>query len=192
LLAVVKPAGIPTQKSVHHPISLEEMVRKTIKTAFLQPIHRLDRDVSGIVLFAKTKKSLSRMQEAMRKRKIKKIYFARVEGHLKQKKGQLVHYIAHGEHRAKISKTEGKQATLSYEVMKEEKTSTIVRIELLTGRYHQIRLQFSHIGHPIVGDTKYGSKIRKDRIDLHHAQMEFIHPVKKNLVILESSIDFYS
>jgi 23S rRNA pseudouridine1911/1915/1917 synthase len=192
LLAANKPAGLLTQPNEDSTDSLEEQGKAYLKkkyhkkgNVFLHPIHRLDKPVSGIVLFARTSKALSRLNAEMRARTLTKIYTAKVEGHLKKKSGELRHYLTHGSHRAHVSKS-GKKAILSYTVKKELTHSTLVEITLYTGRYHQIRAQFAHIGHPLLGDAKYGAKQKSSRLALHHSQLIFTHPIAKQPLTITS------
>ncbi len=190
LLALVKPPHLVTQKTLFSQDSLEERGKRKIQekkkksgNIFLHPIHRLDKEVSGIVLFALTRKALSRLQAQQRERKIEKRYLAWVEGTFPQEKGKLKHYLIKKEHKAFVDKR-GKESVLAYSLLKKEKEKTLLEIELKTGRYHQIRVQLSHIGHPIVGDRKYGSKTEASQIVLHHYQMIFFHPTTQQKVIL--------
>ena len=195
---VNKPAGLPTQPRPSGGESLEGDIKAWIKqkfhkpgNVFLTPVHRLDLPVSGLVLFARTSKSLSRLQAQMRERKIRKTYFARVEGRLKEKEGCLRHFISHGSRRAQIvSQDQGKEAVLSYRVIKEWKDQTLLELELHTGRYHQIRAQLSFMGHPIRGDVKYGAKTQEDHIDLHHGKLTFFHPISQEEITVESPPPF--
>jgi 23S rRNA pseudouridine1911/1915/1917 synthase len=186
LLIAVKPAGIPTQPPGDNFLDqAKEYIKKRFQKpgkVFLEPIHRLDKPVSGLVLFARTSKALSRLQEMMRNQLIEKTYFAEVEGSLPAHEGTLEHYLLHGEHRAIVvspTHKEGKRARLHYRVLKTEKGKSFVAIQLETGRYHQIRAQFSAMGCPVVGDQKYGSNkaLKDERIALHHGQLSFSHPV---------------
>jgi len=187
ILALNKPAGLATQPSEHNTENLEDQAKAYIKKAhnkpgavFLHPIHRLDKPTSGVVLFAKTSKALSRLQEMMREHKLKKTYLALVEGRVEPEKGTLKHNLSHDEFKAQVAK-EGKPAILHYKVMRYENKQTLVEIELETGRYHQIRAQFQAVGHPVVGDKKYFAKTAffQDHIALHHKTLSFIHPVTK-------------
>ncbi len=192
LLAVNKPAGLITQPSLEHPHSLEEQCKQYIKTAynkpgnvFLHAVHRLDRVVSGIVLFAKTSKALSRLQEALRDGRFEKTYVALVEGVLVVPQGVLEHYLVHGDGKAYVCKKNGKRCQLSYETTRIVDGGSVVTIQLHTGRYHQIRAQFAAIGHPIKGDVKYGSVSRGlSSIALHHASLVFPHPISKEKISL--------
>ena len=200
ILVVSKPAGLSTQPHVGSNDSLLDKAKAYLKKkfdkkglVFLEPIHRLDKPVSGLVLFARTSKALSRLQEMMRKQQIEKIYFAWVEGALPQKEGTLEHYLIHDEYKARVadaSHSMAKLARLHYELIDRQPGKSLVRIILETGRYHQIRAQFSAIGCPIVGDTKYGSALlHKEGIALHHGLLKLIHPVTKEALIL-GSVEF--
>lgn len=169
----------------------ETWAKSWVKTAFnkpgnvfLHPIHRLDRVASGIVLFARTSKALARLQKASREKKYIKKYIACVEGTLLQDEGQFEDQLEHGDHRAVISK-EGKWSSLKYRVINRHKSYTLVEIWLETGRYHQIRAQFSSRNHPIVGDKKYGSQIpflNDQTIALHHVFLQVPHPVERQSI----------
>ncbi len=194
LLVVSKPAGLATQPHSQSPDNLTDCAKAWIKQkyhkpgkVFLEPIHRLDRPVSGLVLFARTSKALSRLQEMMRNRQMTKTYYARVEPLPDAVHGVLEHHLMHDEFRARVvpaSHPEGKRARLSYQLLE----SGIVEIDLETGRYHQIRAQFSAIGCPILGDVKYGSTQRwkGEGIALHHGKLQLIHPVTKESLILHA------
>lgn len=195
LLCLNKPAGITTQPQADGSISLEEIAKAYIKerdhkpgNVYLHAIHRLDKPTSGIVVFAKTKKALTRMQEALRKREIKKTYLALVEGILKKKRGTVEIALRHDAHKAEVDTTKGKKSCLTYTVLEEHMHHSLVAIELITGRYHQIRATFSYLRHPIIGDKKYGSatKYFPHSIGLHHAKMSFMHPIKQVLITIEA------
>jgi len=200
VIAASKPAGIPTQPSDGHKDSFEDRVKIWLRerdgktgNVFLHALHRLDTPVSGAVLFAKTDKALSRLNASMREKKHKKIYMAVVEGTFKNKQGSLKHYHSHMRFMAKVTDKphEGsKEAVLSYEVRAAEGGRSLVEVTLDTGRYHQIRAQLAHIGHPIFGDEKYGSKNRMDNgaIALHHYKMAFIHPVSKEFITVTAPL----
>ncbi len=187
LLVVEKPAGIPTQKTDKSTEDLESQAKEWVQkkfnkpgAAFLHAVHRLDSGVSGLVLFARTSKALARLNALMRERKMKKTYLAWVEREVPEKEGTLRHFLTHGEYRAHVvtpKHPEGKEALLNYRVLEQKKGKTCVEINLVTGRYHQIRAQFSAIGCPIVGDKKYGSQSASKAILLHHTRLEFVHPV---------------
>lgn len=198
ILVVSKPVGLSTQPHPGASSNLTDQAKEWVKKkydkpgkVFLEPIHRLDKPVSGLVLFARTSKALSRLQELMRQRQISKTYFAWVEGKPPQPKGTLEHLLVHDEHKARVvtaSHPEGKLARLHYTVVKQKEDSALVEIDLETGRYHQIRAQFSAIGCPVIGDSKYGSSLspQDDRILLHHGRLKFTHPVTKDPLSFEN------
>ena len=184
-----KPACIPTQPAFH------EAARAWVKAkfnkpgnVFLEPIHRLDKPASGLVLFARTSKAVSRLNEAMRARAIRKFYLAKVEGHVEEE-GVLEHYLVHGDFRAHVDPS-GKKALLRYRRLKDNSTHSLIEVELETGRYHQIRAQFSAEGHPIVGDAKYGSSEKKEAIALHHHRMVVVHPTTNEELTFRSQAAF--
>lgn len=195
----VKKSGETTQSQEQPEKSLEYRAKKWIKeefnkpgNVFLESIHRLDKPVSGLVVFARTSKALSRLQKAMRERKISKTYTALCEGFFEKKEDTLTHYLDHGDYKAIISKN-GKKAILHYSVLKQSSDAAIVEVQLETGRYHQIRVQLSTIKHPIIGDVKYGSKqfYRKNSIALIHSKVTFPHPVKTELITVDIEHNFF-
>lgn len=199
ILIAVKPPGVLTQPDNTGRDSLEELVKAWLKektqkkgAVFLHPIHRLDRFVSGLVLFARTSKALSRLNEQLRSQQIQRIYVAEIEGILPYRSGQLDHFLIHKSHHAEVvdkSVRGAKRAKLFYEILEKRKNSTLVKIELETGRYHQIRAQFAKSGFPVVGDGRYGAK-PKESIHLHCFSLSFIHPVTKELLSFKNEVLF--
>jgi len=174
ILVARKDADMATQ-----PDFVEEMkawVKEKYQkpgAVFLEPAHRLDKPVAGLVLFARTSKALSRLQEAMRGRKIGKTYIAFVDKMPPAKEGTLRHFLVHDEFRARVDNS-GKESILHYKVIGENKLEIILE----TGRYHQIRAQLGAIGCPVRGDAKYGSKTAyAPGIALTHVRLELEHPV---------------
>ena len=202
VLVANKPAGISTQP---HGVeqSFLEIAKKWIKLrcnkpgrVFLEPIHRLDKPVSGIVVFARTTKALTRLQACMRENAISKTYIALIEGNLPQEEGMLEHFLLHREYRACIvssSHPGAKRACLQYRLISHQQAKTCVEILLHTGRYHQIRVQFAAIGCPIIGDHKYGSSSfwKEGAIALHHARISIPHPITRQELILQAPHSFY-
>ncbi|MES2121797.1 MAG: RNA pseudouridine synthase [Chlamydiota bacterium] len=198
LLAALKPAGIATQPHEEASDNFLDRAKQWVKKkynkpgkVFLEPIHRLDKPVSGIVLFARTSKALSRLQEMMRQQTLHKVYYAWVETGDLEPQGTLEHYLVHGEHKAHTASAahpEAKLARLHYTILEVNNGKSLVEIVLETGRYHQIRAQFAAIGSPVIGDTKYGSsqKWHKEGIALHHGKLEFLHPVSKEQINLDA------
>jgi len=169
LIAVYKPAGVLIQKGEgpgHDDNTLYWQVKQFIKKrdskpgdVFLGVLHRLDRTVAGIVLFAKTSKGAARLSEQFRERTIRKFYHAVVVGVPEPKEATLEHFLSKDENAKKaiVGAGEGDLSVLHYITVKSNDKNALLKIELETGRFHQIRVQLSTIGHPIVGDTKYGA-----------------------------------
>jgi len=188
LVVVEKEKGLLTQPSPVVNKSLETLVKEYLKqkenkkSIYLHAVHRLDKEVSGIVVFAKSQKALSRLNKQMREKGFEKVYFATVEGQVTEN-NSLKDYLIHGSHKAKVvsKNTKGaKLCELDFKVIKSNKTTSLLEIHLITGRYHQIRCQLAYLGHPIVGDTKYGAKPRKQKgIELHQGKISFTHPTLK-------------
>ena len=174
-IAVVKPAGMPVQGDLTGDLSLLDAVKLHLKEkggkpgeAYVGLVHRLDRPVGGIVLFAKTSKGAARLSEQFREHTVKKIYWAVVEGVPKERSGQVIQWIVKDKRtnlaRAFDRERPGaKYAELSYRVLRSADGLSLVEIEPKTGRSHQIRLAMSTLGCPILGDVKYGARRRLDR-----------------------------
>ena len=194
LLAVNKPAGMLTQDSGTGLRNLEDWAREWVRVdknkpgaVFLNAVHRIDKAVSGIVLFARTSKALTRLNEDLRKRNVKKVYHVLVEGTPKKPADKLIHWMTHENHRARICKEGQKgaqEAVLSYRTLPALGNFQCLEIDLETGRYHQIRAQLSAIGNPIVGDEKYGArkKSKAGDIALHSRELHISHPTLKEPV----------
>lgn len=187
LLILEKPAGLLTQETKGNTNSLENwgkrfLQEKTRKSrVFLQVAHRLDRVASGIVVLARTSKALARLHEMFRLRQTKKIYYAWVEKVVTNPKGEYRDYITHQSYIAEIITTqETSNAHLAYELVTSINSFSLVKITLHTGKYHQIRCQFASRGHPILGDSKYGSHfLLNSGIALHHSEFHYTHPVTR-------------
>ncbi|MFL2877184.1 MAG: RluA family pseudouridine synthase [Pontiellaceae bacterium] len=194
ILAINKPRGILTQASGQLELNVEDWAREWVRVeknkpgaVFLHAVHRLDRAVSGVVLFARTSKALSRLNQAMREGRSAKIYYACVEGIPKQDKGTCINYILHGDYRAELATDkdpDAKKAILHYKVLRSKTDQALLEVELITGRYHQIRVQLSALGCPIKGDLKYGAQECSTRIGLHHKQLKIEHPVKREPLLI--------
>jgi 23S rRNA pseudouridine1911/1915/1917 synthase len=199
LFAVSKPAGLATQSSEHHQVSLETLCKEYLKkkhnkpgNVFLHAIHRLDKPTSGVVLFAKSSKANERLQEAMRKQELHKKYLCLVEGIVSPDSATLEHLLSHDDHFAKVA-SDGKRSVLHYTVIKKMNNRSLVEVVLETGRNHQIRAQFSAIGHPVLGDKKYGSKqpFYEDFIALHHLELKLSHPVTHEELVFTAPLPSY-
>lgn len=196
LIAVNKPAGVLVQGDETEDTPLVDYVKDYIKFRYKKPgdvflgvIHRLDRPVSGAVIFARTSKALTRMNELFKERKVDKSYWAITENRPYPEFGHLTHYILKDQER-NISKAldqmsnrskDAKKSDLDYEMIGTLEAKYLLLVKPLTGRPHQIRVQLSKIGCPIVGDLKYGhSQANKDgSIYLHCRSMSFLHPVQQ-------------
>jgi len=201
LVAVNKLAGEIVQGDKTGDEPLSGRVKTYLKNKYNKPgnvflgvAHRIDRPVSGVVLFARTSKALERINEMIKKREIKKIYWAVVGNKPAAASGTLTHYLVRNTEK-NISTAydrevlNSQKAVLSYKAVGNDNGYYYLEIDLETGRHHQIRAQLAKIGCPIVGDVKYGYG-RPDRdggIHLHSRRMEFVHPVAKTFVNIEAA-----
>ena len=193
LLIVNKRPGEIVQGDKTGDEPLVETLKKMIKerdakpgNVFLGVVHRLDRPVGGAVIFAKTSKALSRLNDMLRNGEIHKTYWAIVEERPQHDEASLTHYIVRDgrTNRSRAydkPKADGKKAMLNYKLLGCSTRYTLLEVELLTGRHHQIRAQLSKIGCSIKGDLKYGAKRSNPDggISLHSRRVEFLHPVRK-------------
>jgi RluA family pseudouridine synthase len=188
LLVIRKPAGMLVQGDRTGDTSLLDYAREYIKDKFNKPgnvylglVHRLDRPTSGVVVFALTSKAAKRLSEQFRVGSVQKIYWALVEGKTPTN-GTLVDRIhRHGPTSHIVRGDGGQRAELSFRRLRYHKGVSWVEIELATGRHHQIRVQFSHRGHPVIGDFRYGSKVKfgKKALALHARSLTISHPTRK-------------
>jgi len=193
LLIVNKRPGDIVQGDKTGDLPLSEIVKQYIAEKYDKPgevflgvVHRIDRPTSGIVVFARTSKALSRLNKLFQERKAKKTYWAVVKNTPEKNSEKLIHFLKRNQKQNKsyaYSKevSESKKAILSYNIIKNLDRYTLLEIDLETGRHHQIRSQLSAIGSPIKGDLKYGfDRSNKDgSIHLHARKLVFEHPVKK-------------
>lgn len=201
ILIINKLPGEIVQGDKTGDMPLSEKLKNYIKerdnkpgNVFMGVIHRLDRPVSGLVIFAKTSKGLSRFNEMIREKDLQKTYWAVVKNKPAKIEDHLIHYLLKNE---KLNKSkahekpvkDGLKSELIYKYIKSSDTYHLLEIKLLTGRHHQIRAQLSAIGCPIKGDLKYGfDRTNKDgSIHLHAYQLQFMHPVKKEEVIVKAA-----
>lgn len=196
LIAVCKKAGDIVQVDETQDEPLDEKVKKYLaakynkpNSAFLGVVHRLDRPVSGVILFAKTSKALERMNAIFKNREVKKTYWAVVRNKPPQLSATLVHYLVKNTktnvvtaHQKEVAGSQ--RAELSYRLIGELGGFYLLEVDPLTGRSHQIRVQLASMNCPIVGDNKYGYPrgSRKGSICLHARKLSFLHPVKKEPV----------
>lgn len=202
LIAVQKRAGVPVQGDETGDTPLVDMVMEYIRQKYQKPgnvyvglLHRLDRPVAGLVLFAKTSKAAARMSEMFRDKTIAKTYLAIVERKPPIPADTLTDYIWKDKKDNKVycykkEKKESKWAQLEYKQIASADNLYLLEVNPLTGRPHQIRAQLSNIGCSIVGDTKYGSRLplRDRTICLLAWKLKFIHPVSKEPVVIKSKV----
>lgn len=197
VIVVYKEAGILSQKDKDNDTSLLDMVKEYVKKKYNKPgnvyiglVHRLDRNVSGVMVFARNSKSASRLSEEVRNGKLKKEYTAVVEGIIEEESGTFKDYLVKdSKFNTKVTdEKHGKLSVLDYRVIKRDykKNRTLVKINLKTGRHHQIRVQFASRGHALCGDTRYGNT--KGYIALCANKLTFIHPITKKEMTFEINL----
>jgi 23S rRNA pseudouridine1911/1915/1917 synthase len=200
IIVVVKPVNVPTQEDDSRDPDLLTMIKQDLKhrhhkpgNVFLGLVHRLDRPVGGVMVFAKTSKAASRLSDAVRTRSIGKRYTAVVNGKPAQPQGTLRHDLFKDTKTNMVSVvpqgTAGaKEAVLDYRVVGHLEGLSLVEVELHTGRPHQIRVQFAAIDCPLVGDQRYGAHLTKpgQQIALWSTQLSFEHPVTKETMKFSS------
>lgn len=192
LLVVEKPTNIPVQEDSSKDINMLSLLKEYRKInenkpgeAFIGLVHRLDRPVSGIMVFAKTSKAASRLSEQIRQNTFHKTYLAVVSGNLPTK-GKFEDYLLKNENENKsfvTTKEKGKYSYLEYRLLSTKDNMSLVEINLITGRSHQIRLQFSSRNHPLIGDSKYGYNPNNIDIALFAKSITFNHPTTKEELI---------
>jgi 23S rRNA pseudouridine1911/1915/1917 synthase len=202
LLVVIKPPNMLSQADKTKDPDLLSLLKEYVKVSRQKPgnvylglVHRLDRPVGGVMVFAKTSKAASRLSEQIRERVFEKTYLAVVRGAPNPQKGTLKNYLAKDEARNMVYEVNegdkrGSLAVLDYEVLNSTDGSSLVKINLHTGRPHQIRAQMALAGHPIHGDQKYGQSVNNasKHLMLWSAALAFIHPVKGERVEFTSNI----
>lgn len=193
IIVVEKIPNVPSQSDKTGDIDMLTIVKQYIKEKYNKPgnvyvglVHRLDRPVGGIMVFAKTSKAASRLSNQVREKIIKKKYLAVVDGKFEKVKGILEDYLYKDERNniskvVKPTKKNAKLAKLDYEVLKYDgaKDLSLVKINLHTGRHHQIRVQLANFGHSIFGDQKYGKRGRGKQIRLWAYELTIQHPITK-------------
>ena len=200
IIVVEKPVNVPSQQDKTSDVDMLTLIKNYLKEKYNKPgnvyvglIHRLDRPVGGVMVFAKTSKAAARLSEAIREKNFEKIYLVIVDGKMEENKGVFEDYLYKNE-RTNLSKAvkgdtkNAKYAKLEYEVIKyqEDINLSLVKIKLHTGRHHQIRVQFSSRNHSIYGDQKYGTRGRGKQIALWAYQLSFKHPINKEWQTYES------
>ena len=202
LIAINKKTGQLTQGDRTGDISLDHLVKAYIKNKYGKPgevflgvIHRLDRPVTGVILYARTSKALARMNLLFREKKVKKSYWCIVKERPHPEEGRLSHHMVKNEEQNKSyayskARSNTKPASLEYRLISTSDRYYLLEVTLHTGRHHQIRCQLAKIGSPIRGDLKYGyPRSNKDAgINLHARTLEFIHPVRNTAIKIQAPV----
>jgi len=193
VLVVEKPINIPVQEDNTKDMDLLNILKQYIKEKYNKPgnvylglVHRLDRPVGGIMVFAKTSKASSRLSEQIRNKTFKKTYNAVVIGNICQSKTLKDKLLKDSKTNIVKVDNNGKEAILSFEKIDYKDNMSLIKINLETGRSHQIRVQLSHFGYPLYGDNKYNANAKSgEQIALFAKRIEFIHPTTKKLLTFE-------
>lgn len=202
IIAINKRCGDIVQGDKTGDKPLSEIVKSFIKTKYSKPgnvylgiPHRLDRPTSGVVMFAKTSKSLSRLNKIFKDGKVQKYYWAVTKNNPEKQEDTLIHWLRKNEKTNKSTyfkkeTVKAKKAVLHYRVLKKLERYFIIEIELVTGRHHQIRCQLSAMGCPVRGDLKYGyDRSNNDGgIDLHAKKIIFEHPINGKKIIIDAPV----
>jgi 23S rRNA pseudouridine1911/1915/1917 synthase len=200
LLVIYKPALIPVQKGMHKGASLLDLAKTWVGLRHSKPgrvylglVHRLDYPVAGVMLFARTSKAAGRLSAQFREGTIEKTYLAVVEGIPSAPQGTLRHRIERSGKMSRVadaSESRSQEAILEYRVLAKLENQALVEIDLQTGRKHQIRVQFSDIGHPVMGDSLYGSSfgLPGGCIALMSRRIGFTHPTRKISMSFQSPV----
>lgn len=199
IIVVNKPAGLLTistakekSKTLFHALSTHVKSENPNQKIFV--VHRIDRETSGLLVFAKNEEAKFRLQKNWNDNIQERMYTALVEGVVKEEKKTIISYLK--ESKALIvhssqNESYGQKAITHYEVIERKKNSTLLKVNLDTGRKNQIRVHMQEIGHPIVGDKKYGAKTAMvGRIALHATTLSFVHPTTKKVVTFDSKVPF--
>ena len=200
IIVAIKPAGVLSQGDGSNSPDMLTILKAYIKEKYDKPgavflglVHRLDRPVSGVMVFARTSKAASRLSEQIRNRKVEKIYRCVIDGVLKGE-GRLENYICKDENSNMVTisdceKPGYKASYLDYKVLASKEGLTMTEVRLGTGRSHQIRAQMANFGHPIIGDHKYGSVDKRCKdIALEAYRLSFEHPVKRDFLTFEAPL----
>ena len=193
IIVVVKPFNVLSQGDNTGDISIMDMIKNYIKEKYNKPgnvylglVHRLDRPVSGIMVFAKTSKAASRLSEQVRNKTFEKTYYAVCEGKTKERDTLVDKLLKDTKTNIVKVNENGKEAILDYELIKYKDNLSLVKINLRTGRSHQIRVQFSSRNLPLYGDNKYNRRAKAgEQIALFSKKIEFIHPTTQEKMTFE-------
>ena len=197
IIVVLKPQNVPTQEDESKDLDMLNMVKNYIKVKYDKPgnvyvglVHRLDRPTGGVMVFAKTSKAAGRLGEQIKNGEMSKRYLAVLDGKPKQDGGKLINYLAKNEKTNTVLVVpqlthNAKYAELKYKILDSNEQHSLVDVDLVTGRSHQIRVQMKHIGCSIYGDAKYGTKSRNGKLALWSYYLKFQHPVTKQSMVFK-------
>jgi len=197
IIVVIKDYNVPVQEDSSKDDDLINIIKKYLKEKYNKPgnvylgmVHRLDRPVGGIMVFAKTSKAAGRLSEQIRNKEFEKRYMALIHNKTKEHETLIDKISRDEENNKSYISDDGKEAILEYSLIDYRNNMSLVDINLITGRHHQIRLQMSYHGYPIYGDQKYG--IDKEGIQIHlwAYKIKFKHPVKDEIMEFEYYPDF--
>lgn len=203
IVVVIKPQNIPTQSDNSKDVDMLSMVKAYVKEkykkegeAFIGLVHRLDRPTGGVMVFARNSKSAKRLTEQFQNHTTEKVYYAVTNGALRYKKDTLINYLEKNEKENMVKVVPmgvsgAKKAELVYEELENNGKESLVKIQILTGRSHQIRVQMANIGFPLYGDNKYGKdkSVATKNLGLWAGKLSFIHPVTKEKMVFMAMPD---
>ncbi|MBP3619412.1 MAG: RluA family pseudouridine synthase [Clostridia bacterium] len=202
IIVVIKPQNVPSMPDASNDEDMLTKVKNYVKEKYNKPgevfiglVHRLDRPTGGIMVFARNSKSAKRLAECFANHTVEKTYFAVAKGIVKVKSQHLLNYLKKDEKEnivkiVPMSEKGAKKAELVYNVLENDKTSSLLEVRILTGRSHQIRVQLANIGYPLVGDVKYGKeKGSTIKLGLWAGKLSFVHPTTKEKMVFIASPD---
>ena len=190
VIVVIKDVNVPSQEDASHDMDLLNMVKSYVKKKYNKPgnvyiglVHRLDRPTSGVMVFARSSKAASRLNDQIKNNELSKNYILVLHGILDKKEGTLQDKLKKLDNGNTVVSDDGKEAILEYKVLDENKEEnlSLVSVKLITGRHHQIRVQFASRGYPLYGDQRYG-RLDNKQLALHAYKLSFVHPIKKEVM----------
>ncbi len=190
VIVVIKDVNVPSQEDASHDMDLLNMVKSYVKKKYNKPgnvyiglVHRLDRPTSGVMVFARSSKAASRLNDQIKNNELSKNYILVLHGILDKKEGTLQDKLKKLDNGNTVVSDDGKEAILEYKVLEENKEEnlSLVSVKLITGRHHQIRVQFASRGYPLYGDQRYG-RLDNKQLALHAYKLSFVHPIKKEVM----------
>ncbi len=197
VIVVVKPCNVLSQADATGDMDMLSLIKAYLKEKYHKPgnvylglVHRLDRPVGGVMVFAKTSKAAARLSKQVQKHELEKQYYAIICGKMDNKKGEFCDYLKKLENGNTVvvssSGPDGKEAKLFYQIVKEKDNYSLVEVHLMTGRHHQIRVQFASRGYPLVGDYRYGGE-HAEMLMLYSYHLAFFHPITKEKMVFEKN-----